>query len=218
MSSCKRPPEPWDSFFKDLDAAVDTNVRIDCLGGFVVTPLYGLERPTADVDVIELAPFAAAEALMALGARGGLLHQKYRIYLDRVAVAVIPENYEDRLTEMFAGAYRSLHLMALDPYDLALSKLERNSQKDRDDVRFLARSAPFDLNILQERYATELRWQLGIPKREDLTMQLWLDLIHEDRGMAQQKVAFFSKTAKRSCSLFPFSFVKKVRSDELWVL
>ena len=26
--------------------------------------------------------------------------------------------------------------MALDPYDLALSKLKRNSQKDRDDVRF----------------------------------------------------------------------------------
>jgi len=38
--------------------------------------------------------------------------------------------------------------MALDPHDLALSKLERNSQKDRDDVRFLARSIPFDLDIL----------------------------------------------------------------------
>jgi len=74
--------------------------------------------------------------------------------------------------------------MALDPYDLALSKLERNSQKDRDDVRFLARSIPFDLNILQERYTTELRWQLGVPKREDLTMQLWLDAIREDRGIS----------------------------------
>jgi hypothetical protein len=43
---------------------------------------------------------------------------------------------------MFPGAYRNLHLMALDPYDLALSKLERNSQKDRDDVRFLALTVP----------------------------------------------------------------------------
>jgi hypothetical protein len=33
------------------------------------------------------------------------------------------------------------------PYDLALSKLERNSQKDRDDVRFLARSVPLDLDL-----------------------------------------------------------------------
>jgi hypothetical protein len=25
-------------------------VRLDCIGGFVVTMLYGLSRPTADVD------------------------------------------------------------------------------------------------------------------------------------------------------------------------
>ena len=30
----------------------------------------------------------------------------------------------------------------------------------------------------------ELRWQLGVPNREDLTLQLWLDMIREDRGMA----------------------------------
>lgn len=126
---------------------------------------------------------SATDTMMKLGIRGGPLHQKYRIYLDRVAVAAIPENYEDRLVEMFSGTYRTLHLLALDPYDLALSKLERNSQKDRDDVRFLAQSIPFDLNILQERYATELHWQLGVPKREDLTLRLWLDAILEDRGI-----------------------------------
>jgi hypothetical protein len=178
-----RPPEPWDSFFKELDESVDTTVRMDCIGGFVVTLFYGFGRPTADVDVIQLAPRAAAETIIGLGIRGGPLHQKHRIYLDRVAVAVVPESYENRLVEMFAGAYRHLRLMALDPYDLALSKLERNSKKDRDDVRFLARTVPLDLDILQERYSAELRWQLGVPKREDLTLQLWLDVIHEDRGM-----------------------------------
>ena len=55
MSSSNRPPEPWDSFLKELDDAVDTTVRLDCIGGFVVTLFYGLERPTADVDLIELA-------------------------------------------------------------------------------------------------------------------------------------------------------------------
>jgi hypothetical protein len=175
-----RPPEPWDSFLKDLDAAVDAPVRLDCIGGFVVTQLYGLDRPTADVDVIELAPHEAAETILSLGLRGGPLSQKHRIYLDRVAVAAIPENYEDRLVEMFPGAYQHLHLMALDPYDLALSKLERNGQKDRDDVRFLAHSVPLDLDVLQQRYTTELRWQLGVPDREDLTLQLWIEVIRED--------------------------------------
>jgi hypothetical protein len=83
---------------------------------------------------------------------------------------------------MFPGAYRHLRLMALDPYDLELSKLERNSQKDRDDVRFLAASTPFDLDLLKERYAEEMRWQLGRPDREDLTLRLWIEAIAEDRG------------------------------------
>ena len=176
-------PEPWRSFLNELDRIATTTVRLDCIGGFVVTLLYGLERPTADVDVVELAPRAAAEIMMELGIRSGPLHQKYRVYLDRVTVAALPESYEDRLVEMFPGAYRNMHLMALDPYDLALSKLERNSQKDRDDVRFLARAIPLDLDLLQQRYTTELRWRLGVPKREDLTLQLWLDAIREDRGI-----------------------------------
>ena len=83
---------------------------------------------------------------------------------------------------MFPNAYQHLRLMAVDPYDLALSKLERNGQKDRDDVRFLARSVPLDLDILKQRYQTELRWQLGVPEREDLTLKLWLEMIQEDRG------------------------------------
>ena len=93
--------------------------------------------------------------------------------------AAVPENYEDRLVEMFPGAYQYLRLLALDPYDIALSKLERNSQKDRDDVRFLSRSIPFDLEILQQRYEAELRWQLGRPDREDLTMKLRMEMLSE---------------------------------------
>ena len=149
MSSSNRPREPWDSFLKELDAAVNSTLRLECIGGFVVTQLYGLNRPTADVDVIKLAPREAAETVMALGVRGGPLSKKHLIYVDRVAVAVVPENYEDRLVEMFPDAYQHLRLMDLDPYDLALSRLERNNQKDRDDVRFLARTVPFDLEVLR---------------------------------------------------------------------
>ena len=121
----------------------------------------------------------ASVTLMGLAMRGGPLHRKHRIYLDRVGVAAVPENYEDRLIAMFPKAYRHLRLMALDPYDIALSKLERNSQKDRDDVRHLASVVPFDLRVLEQRYRDELRWQLGRPDREDLTMQLWMEMLAE---------------------------------------
>ena len=174
-------PEPWLSFLKELDAAIAMPARLDCMGGFVVTMLYGLNRPTADIDVLEIAPTAVATEFRRLGIMGGALHQKYGIYLDHVGVAHVPEDYESRLTEMFPGTFEHLHLMALDPYDLALSKLERNIQRDRDDVRHLARTVPFDLDTLEERYQAELRWQMAIPKREDLTLKLWIDAILEER-------------------------------------
>jgi len=78
--------------------------------------------------------------------------------------------------------------MALNPYDLALTKLERNIERDRNDIRYLARTILFDLEILKERYQIELRPCLGNPKREDLTLQFWIDSIEEDRASRYEPV------------------------------
>ena len=180
MANSKTIPEPWLSFLKALDAAATEQTRLDCIGGFVVTQRYDFARPTADVDIFELAPRAQLAPLLELGRQGGELHKNYGIYLDHVGVAKVPEDYEARLEEMFQGALTHLHLCALDPYDLALSKLERNIERDRDDVRHLARAIPLDLAILQRRYEKELRWQLGNPSRENLTLKLWIEMIEEE--------------------------------------
>jgi hypothetical protein len=82
---------------------------------------------------------------------------------------------------MFAKTFNHLRLFALDPYDLALSKIERNTQRDRDDVKHLARTLSFDLNVLKDRYEKELRPDLGNPRREDLTLKLWIEAIEEER-------------------------------------
>ncbi len=182
MHSNESIPEPWLSFLRALDAAAHEEVRLDCMGGFVVTMVYGFSRPTGDLDVLEIAPKDAGRAMLELGMRGGLLHKKYKIHLDHVGVAHVPEDYEDRLTEVFPGTFQHLRLLALDPYDLALSKLERNIQRDRDDVLHLVRTVPLDLEVLKDRYQNELRWQLGNPEREDLTLQLWIDAIKEERS------------------------------------
>jgi hypothetical protein len=83
---------------------------------------------------------------------------------------------------MFSGAFGHLRPMALNPYDLALSKLERNIERDRSDVRHLARTIPFDLELLQIRHQTELRHYLGNPVREDLAMLFRIEMINEDRS------------------------------------
>src|SRR5229473_3395345 len=175
-------PEPWHSFLRELDSSVHEDIRLDCMGGFIVSIVYGFSRPTGDLDVLEIAPKDAGRPMLELGRQGGALHKKYKIYLDHVGVAHVPENYEDRLTEIFPKVFKHLRLLALDPYDLALSKLERNIQRDRDDVKHLAKSVPFDLAVLKERYQKELRWQLGNPESEDLTLRLWIEAIEEERS------------------------------------
>jgi len=120
MHPNKSMPEPWLSFLRELDSTVSEEVRLDCMGGFVITMVYGFSRPTGDLDVLEIAPREASRPMLELGMEGGLLHQKYKIYLDHVGVAHVPENYEERLTEIFPKVFKHLRLLALDPYDLAL--------------------------------------------------------------------------------------------------
>ena len=174
--------EPWRSFLSSVDENLQDDVALHCLGGFVVTMLYGLAR-TADVDVITIAPGSVGNYLRSLAGKGSELHRMSGVYLDFVAIAPVPEDYEQRLTEMFPGTFKRLRLFACDPYDVALSKLERNIQRDRDDVKYLARTIPFDLRMLKERYETELRPILGNPDWEDLTLRLWLEVIEEDRRL-----------------------------------
>lgn len=177
----KSIPEPWRSFLLEIDSTIGEDVELHCLGGFVITVLYDLTRPTADVDVIAITPRSEIDSLMSLGGQGSPLYRKHKVYLQLVGVASVPDEYEERLTEMFPGTFKHLRLLALDPYDLALSKLERNTQRDRDDVRHVARTILFDLDVLRDRYQKELRPYLGNPEREDLTLKLWIEAIQEER-------------------------------------
>jgi hypothetical protein len=54
---CRREamPEPWRSFLNESDRIAISMVRLDCIGGFVVTMLYGLSRPTADTIFVNAA-------------------------------------------------------------------------------------------------------------------------------------------------------------------
>jgi hypothetical protein len=176
----KQPLEPWHSFLSEIDSLIDEEVCLHCLGGFVITQIYGLERPTADVDTLSIRPRNQAANLVQLAGKESKLHAKYKIYLDFVTICTPPDEYDSRLTEMFSATYKHLRLFALDPYDLALAKIERNSGKDREDVKRLARKIKLDPAILKERYEKELQPYLGNPKREDLTLEIWIEMIEED--------------------------------------
>ena len=179
MPSDDQLREPWASFLAELNEQLPRPTEVHCLGGFVVSELYGLERPTADVDILEATRGTDAATLARLAGRGSPLHKRHKIYLDIVAVATVPEDYESRLLELVPGRFDNLRLKAFERHDLVLAKLERNNDRDREDLRRLAEGAGLDIEVLQERYAAELRPWLGNPEREDLTLQLWVEVIRE---------------------------------------
>jgi len=179
--SNKTIPEPWHSFFHEIDSWLEEETVLEILGGFAITQVYGSSRTTADIDVVSINPRRSSQKLMEIAGEGSSLHKKYKVYLDSARIAPLPENYEDRLMELVVESFTHLRLFVLDPYDIALAKIERNIQRDRDDVKYLARIVPFDLSVLKERYEKELRPILGNPSREDLTIQLWIETIQEER-------------------------------------
>jgi len=173
-------PEPWASFLHEVDRFINEETHLHCLGGFVVTVVYGSTRETADIDSLTLVRHP--DGLYGFAGIGSGLFKKYGLYLDPVGIVTLPENYEGRLNEIVPGSFDRLRLFALDPYDIALAKLERNADVDRQDVIHLARVVPFDLEVLRLRYYDELRVYLGNPEREDLTLKLWLEMIEETRA------------------------------------
>lgn len=100
----ERIPEPWSSFLSEIDAGLSEEVEFHCLGGFVVTVVYGFERPTAEVDVLAVVPQGEIERLLGLAGKASALHRKHGLYLDLMTVATAPEDYEQRLVEVAAGA------------------------------------------------------------------------------------------------------------------
>ena len=169
-------PSPWDRFLEELDGLLREKVNVHCIGGFVVSLFYGLPRPKAEVDYFAAMPHSSVEELHALAGAGSRLALKYKLYFQYVPMISLPEHYETRLTAMYPGKFKRLHLYAPDPYDLILSKLERNSPKDRDDMAFLAESLHPSPDVLLDRYKTKLRPYLTNEPRHDLTLKLGLDI------------------------------------------
>ena len=173
----ERPSEPWHSFFLEIDQVLGQPITLHCIGGFVLAMLHGLPRPTVDVDCLAVVPAGETARLQSLAGAGSALHKKHGVYVQYVGIVTVPEHYTNRLTQMFPAAYRRLLLMGLEACGLALSKLERNSARDREDVRFLGRAVPLDLAVLESRYHLELRPYLANPERHDLTLRLWLEML-----------------------------------------
>ncbi len=168
-------PSPWKEFLAELDSLLDQPIQMDCIGGFAVVMGYGLARATNDLDYRTLHPFNRVQDLQRLAGPQSALARKHGVYTQYTGVDSMPENYEDRLTELFPDHFANLRLFIPDPYDLILSKLCRNIERDREDVEFLATTNHLDSAVLRERYKELVPNLIGPRNRHDATLEFWVE-------------------------------------------
>lgn len=75
-TSSQELPSPWREFLDKLDQALSEPVELHCIGGFVISSLYGLPRPTGDVDYVSAIPRNRIEELERLAGRDSKLARK----------------------------------------------------------------------------------------------------------------------------------------------
>ncbi len=182
MPDLDRIPEPWGSFLRELDRMATDPVDFHCIGGFVVTRKYGFKRETNDVDVLSITPKTQLQDFLNKGKEGSELHRRHHVYLDVVGVIdAYPDDYEARLTEMYPGDLKHIRLLAVEAHDLALMKLGRNNERDRQDVKFLVRRGFITSAELNRRYTEEMRSYVAQPeRRSDPVINLWIEMIREE--------------------------------------
>ena len=100
-------PEPWNAFFADLDFVLPEEVHLHCLGGFVISVCYGMERPTDDVDFTSLHPNDQNERVLSLAGESSPLRRKHKVYLQRVTVANLPEGIMLRQCPWTGRSYKT---------------------------------------------------------------------------------------------------------------
>jgi hypothetical protein len=169
-------PSPWAEFLEELDNLLDEAFELGCIGGFAAVAGYGLLRSTNGLDCCSVIPHSRVNDLDRLAGPSSVLARKHKVHLHYAAVASIPESYDERMTEILPGRFKNIRLLIPDPYDLVLSKLTRNAERDREDVAYLAKTRHLDPEILRERYTNELRPILiGDLKTHDQTLEFWIE-------------------------------------------
>jgi hypothetical protein len=175
-------PKAWSEFLDDLDFVLEEPFQLHCIGGFAAVVGYGLPRSTNDLDYRALLPYNRIMEFERLAGAESALARKHKVHVQRPGVESMPESYEDRVTEIFRGRFKNLRLYIPDPYDLALSKLSRNIERDREDVAFLAKTCRLDSQVFRARYTEELRPNLiGDLRQHDQTLEFWIEAYFTER-------------------------------------
>jgi hypothetical protein len=161
----------WKAFLADVDNALSEEFTLRCLGGFVLASMYGLPRPTGDMDYIEITPIDRELELISIAGPQSPLAKKHRLFIHRTTISQYPDEFESRMDTLDLGL-QNLKLHVLGPYDLALSKLCSDRPKDTEDARHLIREAPLELDEFLRIWNSEMAYRVHPRYQTDIDLAI----------------------------------------------
>lgn len=132
------------AFLRTLGARQSHPAELQLLGGCALM-LLGQARTTLDIDYVgdDLVQSQFQQSIDQVAAE---LH----VHADAVPIdRFVPVPADAQRRRVFIARHGQMDVYVIDPYVIALSKLDRGLDSDLDDIRFLAQTARIDLNQLE---------------------------------------------------------------------
>lgn len=150
------------------------------IAGGVAVNYYVGSRYTMDVDAVY-----SHRILLDFESLAQTSEEGVPLYFDNNyndTFSLMHEDYQDDaiLWEGINNKNRLIIAKVLAPIDLAISKISRNGDQDRDDIFSLAREGLFTADALEERALEALDYFVGNTERDRHTIELICEQIRDE--------------------------------------
>lgn len=152
--------------------------RLTLLGGCALL-LLGNSRTTLDIDYVgdDIAKTPFQHLIDKVAA-------EQRVHVDAVPIdQFVPVPADSEARKIHVGRYGRLDVFVLDPYVIAISKLDRGFDSDLDDVDFLLQRGILDLDRLKVE-VTQAMDRANSFQIDPVSVRARLDAVAERRGRA----------------------------------
>lgn len=149
MGQQRYAPDELNEFLDALGECLEEPATVVLVGSSAIILGHGVTTTTIDIDTLHPCPPALQIAIQQARRVTGLA-----VPVGPPGVVQMPEGFEDRLVRLKTRG--QLELFILEKHDLAISKMLRAVEHDRQHVQALHRRDPLDLETLVERFERDM--------------------------------------------------------------
>jgi hypothetical protein len=139
----KTTPEGIREYLRELGQVLHRPLKVFIAGSGALILQNHLQRPTEDIDIVDEVPAELRSQQKLLDD----LEQRFGLHLGHVQSHYFPSGWQNRVHSQ--APLGRLEVYLLDVHDIFLSKLFSQRERDRDDLRALARQ--LDKTVLERK-------------------------------------------------------------------